>query len=197
MPKKHSLHVSAKIFTFASMRPIFLIGFMGSGKSTLGRALSRATGMQFIDLDLYIECRFHASVRDIFASQGEDAFRDIERRMLKEVCDFEDVIVACGGGTPCFFDNIDIMNRSGITVMLDASRPRLLQRLKLGRRKRPLIAAMTDEQLEQYISEALEIRMPYYSKASVTFMADRLDSADQINESVACISEILRLPATQ
>lgn len=179
------------------MRPIFLIGFMGSGKSTLGRALSRATGLQFIDLDLYIECRFHASVRDIFASQGEDAFRDIERRMLREVCDFEDVIVACGGGTPCFFDNMDIMNRSGVTVMLDASRPRLLERLKLGRRKRPLIAAMTDEQLEQYIADALEARMPHYSKAAVTFMADRLDSVEQIEESVARISAMLQLPAVK
>ena len=92
------------------MRPIFLIGFMGSGKTTLAKALSRATGLEYIDLDAYIEARFHANVSEIFAREGQDRFRDMERRMLREVAEFEDVIVACGGGTPCFFDNVDYMN---------------------------------------------------------------------------------------
>ena len=129
------------------MRPIFLVGFMGSGKSTLGKALSKATGLRFIDLDTYIECRYHANVRDIFAEKGESGFRDIEQRMIREVSDFEDVIVACGGGTPCFFNNMEVMNGAGLTVLLAASVPRLLERLKLGRRRRPLIAAMTDTEL--------------------------------------------------
>lgn len=84
------------------MKPIFLIGYMGCGKSTLGRNVARMTGFQFIDLDNFIEARFHASVKEIFASRGEEGFRDIERRMLIETSDFQDVIVACGGGTPCF-----------------------------------------------------------------------------------------------
>lgn len=137
------------------MQPIFIIGFMGSGKSTLGRALGRATGRTFIDLDNYIEQRFHANVRDIFASRGEEGFRDIERRMLREVSQFEDVIVACGGGTPCFYDNMEVMNAAGLTVMLDVSIDRLHSRLCLGRRRRPLIAAMTDDELRAYITQAL------------------------------------------
>ena len=167
------------------MRPIFLVGFMGSGKSTLGKALSKATGLRFIDLDTYIECRYHANVRDIFAEKGESGFRDIEQRMIREVSDFEDVIVACGGGTPCFFNNMEVMNCSGPIVLPDASVPRLLERLKLGRRRRPLIAAMTDTELEAYITHALSARMPYYSQAAETFPADRLDTAAQIAESVS------------
>lgn len=158
---------------------------MGSGKSTLGLALSHATGLQFIDLDTYIERRFHANVRDIFAARGEEGFRDIERRMLLEVSQFEDTIIACGGGTPCFFDNIDVMNRAGLTVFLEASHTRLLERLKLGRSRRPLIAAMTDSQLSDYITEALGRRMPFYTKAIASFSADWLDSRTQIDQSVA------------
>lgn len=158
---------------------------MGSGKSTLGLALGRATGFQFVDLDTFIERRFHAKISDIFVREGESAFRDKERRMLCEVCAFEDTIIACGGGTPCFFDNIDVMNRSGLTVYLDASEERLFERLKLGRRRRPLIAAMTDNELRAYISGALSSRMPHYIKSAVTFPSDRLDTQQQIEETVA------------
>ncbi len=167
------------------MLPIFLIGYMGSGKSTLGRALSRATGMTLIDLDVYIESRYRKSVSEIFESQGEGGFRDVERRMLHEVSDFEDVIVACGGGTPCFFDNIEYMNTHGVTVLLEASEDVLFERLKVGRRKRPLIASMSDEELREFISKALSVRMPYYGKASERFCSDRLDDAEQIAESTA------------
>lgn len=167
------------------MKPIFLIGFMGSGKSTLGAALGRATGMTFIDLDSYIERRFHANVRDLFARYGEAGFRDIERRMLAEVSAFEDVLVACGGGTPCFFDNMDVMNRSGLTVMLDASEECLFGRLKVGRKRRPLIARLSDEELRAYIGEALARRMPYYGRAAVRFPSHMLENKEQIRQSVA------------
>lgn len=166
------------------MKPIFLIGFMGSGKSTLAEALAAATGLEYIDLDTYIECRFHANIRDIFAREGEARFREIERSMLREVSTFENVIIACGGGTPCFFDNMELMNSRGLTVHLQASHVRLFERLKLGRSRRPLIAAMSDDELSRYILEALAKRTPYYSKADATFDADWLDSRLQITESV-------------
>lgn len=166
------------------MNPIFLIGYMGSGKSTLGRALSSATGLQLIDLDHYIEARFRMSITDIFARHGEAEFRRLERAMLSEVSHFENVIVACGGGTPCHFDNMELMNSRGTTVMLDASVGRLFERLKVGRRKRPLIASLTDAELLSHITAALQSRLPFYSKAQHTFPADRLDDAEQIAESV-------------
>lgn len=178
------------------MKPIFLIGFMGSGKSTLGNALGRATGCRFIDLDNYIECRYHANVRDIFASRGEEGFRDLEHRMLEEVSQFEDVVVACGGGTPCFRGNMDIMNRSGLTIMLEASIDTLHARLKLGRKRRPLIAAMTDDELLAYIRQALDKRMPFYSQAQATFDANELDDKEMIKRSLAAFLKRFDIPST-
>ena len=177
------------------MKPIFLIGYMGSGKSTLGRALGRATGMTFIDLDNYIETRYHSNIRDIFARSGEQAFRDMERRMLDEVSQFEDVIVACGGGTPCFGDNMDLMLGRGTTVFLRASHDRLLQRLKAGRARRPLIAALDDAALDSHTTAALAARMPHYSRALHTFDSDRLDSRDQIDRTVDLFIHQFNLPS--
>ena len=167
------------------MRPIFLIGFMGCGKTTLGRALQAATGLRLIDLDDFIEEREGMTIRQIFAARSETGFREIERRALAEVCELENVIIACGGGTPCYFDNMERMNRSGLAVFLDASPGRLHERLTLAREKRPLIAAMSNAQLMDYIVEALEKRRPFYCRAGATFCADRLDDARQIAESVA------------
>lgn len=158
------------------MRPIFLIGFMGSGKSTLGRLVSQATGIDFIDLDNYIESRFSKSISDIFAERGEAGFRDIERRMLHEVADMENVLVACGGGTPCFFDNMDVMNEKGTTVWLSASDVVLHSRLMRGRHKRPLIASLDAEGLTRFIAEALEKRNPFYSKAGERFETSLLET---------------------
>ena len=86
--------------------PIFLIGYMAAGKTTLGRYAAREMRRDFIDLDKYIEARYRKSIADIFASDGEMRFREIERNMLHEVAEFDDVLVATGGGTPCFFDNM-------------------------------------------------------------------------------------------
>lgn len=166
------------------MRPIFLIGFMGSGKTTLARAVSRRTGWQFIDLDFYIENRFRKSVRDIFAQEGEERFRDLEARMLREVGEFEDVIVACGGGTPCFGSNMDYMLGRGPTVFLDATEPCLHRRLVKGRFKRPLIADKTPEEVLEVIRRGIASRIEHYSRASLVFPSDNLEDSAQIAESV-------------
>ena len=103
------------------MQRIFLIGYMGVGKTTLGKALADRTGLSFIDLDLFIEGRYRKTIRQIFEAEGEEAFREIERKALHEVAEFEDIILSTGGGTPCFFDNMTYMNRVGTTVYLKAS----------------------------------------------------------------------------
>lgn len=180
------------------MRPVFLIGYMGCGKSTLGRHVSALTGIDFIDLDLYIEGRYHASVKELFASRGEKGFRDIERAMLHEVGEFEDVLVACGGGTPCFFDNMEWMNAHGTTVMLDTSLEKLFERLKRGRHKRPLIASLSDDELRSFIEKALAERMPHYSKALHTFRSDLLDcESDKADTARRFISEFNITPRRQ
>ena len=103
------------------MRRIVLIGYMGAGKTTIGHALSKETGIPFYDLDWYIENRMRKKISQIFENSGEEGFRQIERNMLHEVAEFENVIVSCGGGTPCFFDNMEYLNRQADTVYLKAS----------------------------------------------------------------------------
>ena len=166
------------------MTRIILIGFMGSGKTTLGRALAKALGLTFIDLDNYIELRHCKSINQIFAERGEEGFRNIERNLLHEVCEFEDVIISSGGGTPCFFDNIDYMNAQGTTIYLQVPNDRLLTRLKIARSRRPLLKDKNDEEIEQFIAEQMQRREPFYTKADHAFVADRLEDREQIAESV-------------
>ena len=166
------------------MTRIFLIGYMGAGKTTLGRALAKELNIQFIDLDSYIEERLCKSVSQIFAEKGETGFRDIERRMLHEAGEFENVIISTGGGTPCFFDNIEYMNGQGTTVFLDVPIDRLFIRLSIARKKRPLIMNKSDEELRSFIAEQLGKRLPHYSKAKQKFVADQLEDIKQIEASV-------------
>lgn len=175
------------------MRPIFLIGYMGSGKTTLGRALSRRLGLQFIDLDMYIEGRFMRSVSRLFEERGEEGFREIERKILCEVADIEDVIVACGGGTPCFYNNIEYMNSKGTTVFLNTSEDTLFSRLSKFRDKRPLIKDLDDNSLRIFISRNLEQRIFFYSKAIHTFSGDKLEDYGQIEDSVDRFVEKFKL----
>lgn len=173
------------------MKRVFLIGYMGSGKTTLGKACSAATGLQFVDLDWYIEERMHKSISDLFAERGEDGFRLLEQKMLHEAGEFENVLIACGGGTPCFFDNMDYMNHTGETVFLDVCPEVLFRRLKIAKAKRPLLANKTDEELMQVITSALEKRLPYYSKAKWRFNAEELESYAQIDRAVSRLNELI------
>jgi shikimate kinase len=166
---------------------------MGAGKTTLGKAFARAMGLTFIDLDWYIEERFHKTIRELFTERGEDAFRDLERRMLHEVGDFEDVVISVGGGTPCFFDNVDYMNSVGETVFLDVDIRVLFRRLKIAKQQRPLLDGKSDEELMQFIQEALQNRLPFYTRAKHTFNGEKLEDRRQIQQSVERLKELLKL----
>ncbi len=176
------------------MKPIFLIGYMGCGKSTLGRALSRISGLEFIDLDHYIENRFHATINELFAERGEDGFRTVERAMLEEVSLFNNVIVACGGGTPCFFNNMQLMNERGLTVWLNTPIERLHERLQRNRSKRPILANKTDDELLTFITEALNAREAFYSQAAHRFCATLLEDKSQIATTATDFAHRFNLP---
>ncbi len=166
------------------MTPIFLIGYMGCGKTTLGRALAKATGRPFYDLDFYIEQRFHSSVSQLFEQRGEEGFRQLEKVMLREVGEFDNAIVSCGGGTPCFFDNMDYMLARGRVIWLHATPERLCERLAVSRNKRPLLSSLSDSELFDFIKLGLETRRPYYERASAVFDSTQLEDRRQISDSV-------------
>ena len=170
---------------------IFLTGYMGAGKTTLGKAFAREMNVPFIDLDWYIEERFHKSIRELFTERGEASFRELERNMLHEVGEFEDVVVSTGGGTPCFFDNMEYMNGKGETVFLDASPEVLFRRLKIAKSKRPLLMDKSDEELMDVIQNALRIRIPFYSQAKYVFNAESLEDREQISCSVQRLKTLL------
>ena len=173
------------------MTRIFLIGYMGAGKTTLGKAFSRELGLTFIDLDWYIEERFHKTVQQLFSERGEQGFRELEQKMLHEVAEFEDVVISAGGGTPCFFDNMDYMNACGDTVFLQVEPEVLFRRLKVAKQQRPLLANKSDEELMNFICEALQKRHPFYSQAKLLFWADELEDKSQIQTSVDSLRKLL------
>lgn len=144
---------------------IYLIGFMGCGKSTLGRKLAAFSGMQFIDMDKFIEERYRKTVPQIFAEEGELEFRKKERKVIEELSVFQDIIIATGGGAPCFFDNMELMNKTGLTVYLNIHPEILSARLLKSKTERPLIKGKTYDELVKYIEDTLDKRDKYYKKA--------------------------------
>lgn len=166
-------------------RPLFLIGFMASGKTTLGRALAeRLPGSRFIDLDEAIEKREEASVAEIFKRHGEAYFRACEAEVLREAAQ-EGAIVACGGGTPCQSANMDFMLAQGTVVWLVADDDVTERRLRLARGQRPLVDALLDDPdaLRRHIADLTSRRRPAYSRAHFTFDSNELEDEAQIEAS--------------
>ena len=175
------------------MTRIILLGYMGAGKTTVGRALAKRLGLRFYDLDWYIETRFCKKVSQIFAQEGEEGFRRKERNMLHEVAEFEDVIISLGGGAPCFFDNMDYINQQGDTIYLKGSTEVLYEHLMLARGKRPLLEGKTPDELKAYIEESLQVREPFYSKAKYTYDIQFLGTGEKVNQSVEEICLMLKI----
>ena len=173
------------------MTRIILIGYMGAGKTTVGKALSKELGIPFYDLDWYIESRRRKTIPQLFAELGEEGFRNIERNMLHEVAEFEDVIISCGGGTPCFFDNIDYMNQQGQVVYLHCEPEVLHKHLLMGKTERPLLKGKSPEELQQFIVEQLKKREPYYNKAKHHLDVSLMDNYEKIKITVEKLRELL------
>lgn len=166
---------------------------MGAGKTTVGKALSKELNLPFYDLDWFIEERYRKTIPQIFEEKGEDGFRELERRMLHEVAEFENVIISCGGGTPCFYDNIEYMNQVADTVYLKASPQVLFKHLKMGKTDRPLLKNKTDEELMEFITSSLAKREPFYFQAKHIHDVSLLESYEKINESVHLLRGLLNM----
>jgi shikimate kinase len=162
---------------------IFLIGFMGSGKTHWARLLSKKLGLAFYDLDSVIVEQEKKSVADIFAEKGEEYFRYKETQALERIAEEQEgFILSCGGGTPCFFNNIEYMKKSGKVIWLNTSIDVLTQRLMRERKSRPLIREVDESDLGRYIVRKLSERRMYYQQADVT-----------VNEESVTLDELIRL----
>lgn len=153
---------------------------MGCGKSTLGRALASELNLTFIDLDSFLEEKYFKTIPQVFAEEGEESFRRKERKVLEEVCGFDDVILATGGGAPCFFDNMELMNESGFCVFLDVDIRSLVNRLIHAKTERPLIKGKSPEELYEFIEGLLAKRRPFYEKARFILKGSEITSTQVI-----------------
>lgn len=151
---------------------IFLIGYMGAGKTTLGQRLSEAMALQFADLDGHIEKSERRTIPEIFEKEGEAGFRGVERKALHSLADSTDeMVIATGGGTPCFYDNMEFMNKNGITLYLKLDIPSLVFRLQHDAAVRPLIHGMSPEQLTNFVQQHLEERKEFYEESQIEINA--------------------------
>ncbi len=148
---------------------IFLVGFMGCGKTTLGRKIADKIGWDFVDLDNYIEQKEGSSISSIFKEKGEHYFRKVESSYLKNLVKYESHVISCGGGTPCFDENMEIITSQGASLYIKLSPTDLFERLKLEKNKRPLIADMSDLEMITFIKEKLIERKIFYERAKFTF----------------------------
>lgn len=147
---------------------IILIGFMSSGKSTIGKVLAESLNFNFYDVDDIFEARYKITIKDFFEKYGEPKFRELEHILLKQILLEDNCVISCGGGTPCFYDNIKLINNSGVSIYLKMPPNKLLERLMKTKKKRPLIIELSNERLEEYIYENLNKREPYYNQAQIS-----------------------------
>lgn len=157
------------------MSRYYLVGYMGSGKTTYGKLMAKELDMTFIDLDVFLESKEQKSISQIFDEVGEEGFRKMEKDALREASEQDKVIIATGGGTPCYFDNMEFMNLKGQTIYLRTSVRELRDRLKMSKSKRPLIVTKDLRELEDYIAQSLEKREVFYLKSKYILDTDDLN----------------------
>ena len=155
---------------------VFLVGFMGVGKTTLGKRLAAQLEVDFFDTDQLLEKQFQCSIAEYFALNGEVAFRMKEQELIVNlVKEVDNAVISVGGGLPCFYDNMKLMNKSGMTLYLHRPPKELFQRLKQGKHKRPLIADKSDEELLSFITKSLAHREKYYLQANQKLKREEQD----------------------
>jgi shikimate kinase len=146
---------------------IYLVGYMGTGKTTIGEMIAGRMGYSFVDLDTMIEEKYKLTIASFFNKFDEKIFRKVENETLKDTTELNNVVVATGGGTPCFYDNMEIIGKSGISVYLKNPGETLYQRIIASKKKRPLLVGKTSPDILQFIKDQLAYREPFYLKSDI------------------------------
>ncbi len=170
------------------MSYIFLVGFMGAGKTTLAKKLASKLSYSWLDTDQEIEKKEGIKISEIFKVRGEAYFRTLEKQLVDDLIPNQNIIIASGGGLPCFNDNMSKLNKLGITIYLERTPKELFQRVKQATNSRPLIADKSDEELLEYIKNTMEKRREIYLKS--TIIADRFS---QTSEKIIELIDSLKL----
>ena len=171
------------------MNKIYLVGYMGAGKTTTARRLAQRLGWDVVDTDDMFEEKYKISVCDFFNKYDEDLYRKLESEVLKSTETMENVVISTGGGTACYFDNMDWMNQHGTTVFLRISQKAVVDRLLHAKRKRPLSIGKSEEELTAFVEQHYTSRLPVYEQACITVKSEDLDLDDLVRQL-----EELRLP---
>lgn len=158
------------------MSNIVIVGFSGAGKSTVGRKLANKLSMTFIDLDLYIEEKYHTAIPLLFERYGESAFRTLEYAALQEVLASDNAVIAVGGGTPCYEDAMAQINAKAKSIYLQLNENEIVEHLLHSKKKRPLTNHLNEEDLRAYVRKTLEEREPYYLQAQETWTLEEIET---------------------
>ena len=166
---------------------VFLVGYMGVGKTTIGKKIANRMGLKFIDLDRVISNEVSMSISQIVDTKGEKYFRQLERKSLIKIAKMENVLVATGGGAPCFYDNMKLINQSGVSVFLELDEKSLVKRLLLGQNTRPLLKGKTGNELLDFVNIHLAERITFYNQSDICFNTLNADK-DSLDVLVARIT---------
>ncbi|NOX85051.1 MAG: shikimate kinase [Chlorobi bacterium] len=164
------------------MSKIYVVGFMGVGKSTVGKKLARKLGYDFLDMDDAFEEKYKISIQDFFEKYGEELFRKLEHQLLKDTFTMENVVISTGGGTVVCENAMELMNKNGITIYLKMPVGALVKRLKNVKRKRPLIHGKKENEIEQVIEERMKERFPYYQTAKIEVDVTGIDVQELVRK---------------
>lgn len=169
------------------MDRIYIVGYMGAGKTTAARRLAQRMGWEVVDTDALFEEKYKISVNDFFNKYDEPLYRKLESEVLKATESLDHVVVSTGGGTACFFDNMDWMNQHGLTVFLHISPQAAVDRVIHSRHKRPLVEGKSEEELTEFVSQHYASRLPFYEQARITAKSEDFD----IESLMEAIKDIL------
>ena len=160
---------------------IYLVGYMYSGKTSVGKRLARQLGYAFVDLDELFEQRYRISIPDFFSRYDEAAFRKLEREVLLSTADTDNCVVSTGGGTPCFHNNMAFIKAHGLSIYLEASEGTVLNRKAKSKKARPVLDALSPDELRTFISKQLAERRPFYEQADLRFSAEDVSIGEICN----------------